>query len=200
MEAFSPKLFTSKSLERMYNEGSNNLKRGLPMKKSQICLCSAAAHALDFIDYGNKHPDYSKMKSLSLDAANGALEACMQCYLQKSPKTPEEISEFIGLLTREFGSYELFVLCNYFNSVGNSTIQATISYKAPPALAECKDYPLLNGLYLSVKNPHKQEISFDVYKAMNQALKKDCSFNTEKFVIGIPSFHNAFQKEVLMKL
>lgn len=71
MEAFSPKLFTSKSLERMYNEGSNNLKRGLPMKKSQICLCSAAAHALDFIDYGNKHPDYSKMKSLSLDAANG---------------------------------------------------------------------------------------------------------------------------------
>lgn len=32
MEAFSPKLFTSKSLERMYNEGSNNLKRGLPMK------------------------------------------------------------------------------------------------------------------------------------------------------------------------
>lgn len=68
MEAFSPKLFTSKSLERMYNEGSNNLKRGLPMEKSQICLCSAAAHALDFIDYGNKHPDYSKMKSLSLDA------------------------------------------------------------------------------------------------------------------------------------
>ena len=81
MEAFSPKLFTSKSLERMYNEGSNNLKIGLPMEKPQICLCSAAAHALDFIDYGNKHPDYSKMKSLSLDAANGALKACMQWFV-----------------------------------------------------------------------------------------------------------------------
>lgn len=119
---------------------------------------------------------------------------------RKVPKLLKKSQSLVGLLTREFGSYELFVLCNYFNSVGNSTIQATISYKAPPALAECKDYPLLNGLYLSVKNPHKQEISFDVYKAMNQALKKDCSFNTEKFAIGIPSFHNAFQKEVLMKL
>lgn len=194
------KLFTAKKLEKMYREASNNLKKGLPMEDSQIHLCAAASHALDFIDYGKKHPDHFKMNSLSLDGANGALEACMQCYIQQNPETPDEISDFIALLTKEFGSYELFVLCNYCNLIGNTMVQATVSYKTLPASINCKDYPLLNGLYLSVKLPNKQELTFDVYKAMNEALKTDCSFNKEQFAIGIPSFHKAFQKEVLEKL
>lgn len=185
--------YNYRKLDSMYREGSVKLKKGLPIDDFQVRLCAAAAHAMDFIDYGKKEADYQKLKACSVEIGDTALWVCTQCYAHNMPKTPEEIPDFISLLTKQYGSYELFGLCNFINdSVPGEEASASIAYKTPTVLEECKDYPMLNGLHLLIKFPKtNKEITFDVYKKVNEAIKSDCSFDSEIFAIGLPSFHDA---------
>lgn len=202
MANLSSMLFTYDNLVNLYEAEVDKILSGILIKAPQARLCLAAACATDFVDFGENHPDYQKMKSFSAETADIIQSACSNYYMKNTPKTSKEITDFIRLMTKEIGSYELFVLCNYMNTYGKPVTQASVAYEDPDFFLHMEnlDYSDLDGLHLSVELSKDTVLSFDTYKAINQSLKQDCCFEEEHFSFNIDSFHRAFKKEILEKI
>lgn len=197
--------YTYYSLKKFFKQGTNLVKKGKGFDSLDKQLATAAGYALDLIDTAKTLPGISpeereNLFNLNMKGNEAALTVVSSMYFSTEDNTSEKVNDYIIKAIKLLGSYQLFTLCNFFETPE----YLDFGIKAEPILQPISilasaPYTPLDSLILQIKAEGGNTVTFDVYKNMWKSLNRDSRFG-DIVALGIPSFHEAFRDEVIMKI